>query len=99
MNESYPSGTQEAAQESIKAAALRYKGEIFTGPTHADAVCVLEETYPDYRAREVEDGFVTSTGRYVDRDEALAIAQGKDQVKPGGPSDILDSNFLDSDKL
>ncbi len=83
-------------KERIKASAVRYKGQIFTGQTHGDALLVLEEAFPDYRAREVEDGFVTSSGRYVDRTEAREIAKKNDQIKPGPgtSSDILDSNYL-----
>lgn len=72
----------QATPERIVSAAIQYKGEIFTGQTHADAWVPMTEKYADaVITNERIDGFVTSTGRFVDRKEALVIAQNADQLR------------------
>ncbi|HEY4519618.1 MAG TPA: hypothetical protein VJH33_01090 [Candidatus Paceibacterota bacterium] len=88
----------EHGEERIAFSALRYRGEIFTGANHGDALIDLEETHPDFVGREVDDGFTTSSGRFVDRVEAYTIARSQGQLKQRfisykGEGD-LDSNYL-----
>lgn len=78
--------------ETITSAATRIKktGEIFTGPIHFDSTVKAMESakIPDTAkgfpriAKELEDGFVTSTGRFVTAEEALKIAQVAKQKSP-----------------
>lgn len=85
--------------ESIKSAAIRMQsGEIFIGQIHADAVTTAlqkyreEEVYGHYKS-----GFLTSTDRFVDREEALKIAENAKQLKE--PRHEYSGRLLDSDDL
>jgi hypothetical protein len=66
--------------ESIHQAAIRWRGEIFTGTSHGAAYEALQEKYPDADVGDLEttDGFTTNTGRFVNRAMAFAIASGSD---------------------
>lgn len=78
-------------------AAIQVKGKIYRGTTHAEAEDkYLQEQgkdLGDYEARaalydamnggEVQSGFVTEGGRFVDIDEADAIAEAANQVREG----------------
>ena len=69
--------------ESITAAAIRFDGNLFTGKNHAEAIMNMEEVFPDWKTSGIkpDDGFVTSTGRYVKRDEAGRIAEQAEQLR------------------
>mgnify|MGYP005862301831 CR=1 FL=1 len=77
---SFESG--EKIPEKIDQAAIRLGEKIYTGKNHADAIIAMEEDDPDWDTSETnpEDGFVTNTGRYVDRDEAGRIAKKAGQL-------------------
>ncbi len=76
--------------DPIVAAAIEYrrKGEdgphILTGRRHAD---IINEFYRMRLSRAERDmsaerqGFVTRSGRFVDREEAMAIARACEQLK------------------
>lgn len=69
------------APESIRAAALRSaSGEVFEGTTHGDAATNLFKAGQQLHPKEAGDGFVTSSGRFVNRDEALDIAEKAHQL-------------------
>lgn len=65
--------------ETVRSAAIRLPdGQIFTGPMHALAIESAKAEgiqLEDYTA-----GFTTSKDRFVDRNEALTIAQAADQI-------------------
>ena len=72
--------------ERVKAAAVKFRGKIFTGATHADAMDAIGKSEAEidelYANGEIDtDGFVTTSGRYVDRMEAGRIALAHDQFK------------------
>jgi TP901 family phage tail tape measure protein len=68
--------------ESIKSAAIKYKGKIFTGSFHGDAYNKMLTAYfsdpkLDYSTineADVLDGFLTSKKRFVTREQAAQIA-------------------------
>lgn len=71
------------APEKIQTAAVRIGDKVFTGFAHADAIVRAEEVMgvePGALLREgatpPESGFLTTTGRFVDRHEADRIARG-----------------------
>jgi hypothetical protein len=68
--------------ERVVSGAIRYKGEIFTGQFHADAAVKIWELYPETQEdmSDFEEGFMTSTGRFVDRKEAGEIAEKATQL-------------------
>jgi len=75
--------------ESIQAAALLLGDQMYTGRTHLDAFVALKKEHQDYAwggERAPKQGFITSTGRFVDRDEAGKIADSVNQLEH------LDSN-------
>lgn len=78
--------TGEGLQESIRAAAVRYQGKTYEGALHSDAYeAAAQDTGKEF-GRVIGDtkpqdaGFITSTGRYVDREEAARIANRAGQT-------------------
>lgn len=67
----------------VALAAIRLKNrKIFTGETHADAVALIADSYP-HRASILdfaEDGFLTTRGRFLDRERAYELAQSAKQL-------------------
>lgn len=94
----------ESVGERIESAAVRYKGDVFMGPNHGMALSQLveDDRYPnidtDVLADTAEDGFVTSTGRFVNKGEAYILAEKQGQLKREFPGNTegreLDSNDL-----
>jgi conjugative element/phage-associated large polyvalent protein len=91
-----PSEIEESKQpkpepERIKEAAIQLNdGQILTGSSHADIIKDLEKTHGQFYDDLVDklspvDGFVTSSGRFVDRVEANKIAGLADQIKQAEP--------------
>lgn len=74
---------QIQAYESIVAAAMRYKGKIYTGVTHAEAFQKIEDEYGEkINWNQIEDdGFLTNKGKFISRDEAQLVAAWADQIQ------------------
>lgn len=69
-----------AAPEKISAAALRSPdGKVFTGLNHGEAFS--EAAKVGQSGNATESGFITDSGRFVTREEALKIAGDADQIK------------------
>lgn len=67
--------------ESIRSAAIVYNGETFTGVNHANAIRELEKKHPSWHEQGgIIDGFTTSSGRFVSREEAGKIARAATQL-------------------
>ncbi len=68
--------------EWIESAAIRYKGETFIGRAHYNAWLLMTAKYPEMVNSQEgrEDGFMTNTGRFVNREEALKIAEKADEL-------------------
>lgn len=72
--------TTDLQGETIASAAVRFSdGEIQTGVNHAKII----DGIPEDNLLGSEDGFMTSEGRFVPRDEAMEIAKANDQIKKG----------------
>lgn len=72
----------EKSPEEVQESALRFKGEVFTGFLHVNALDKLELKYPNWKQLQnngetIEDGFVTTEGRFITRDEADKLAREK----------------------
>ena len=69
----------EESPEEIGLSALEVRGELFTGLHHADAWNKIFDKHPEWRGRiedhEIREGFMTSKGRFVDREEGHQIAE------------------------
>lgn len=71
--------------ERIQTAALLLGDQMYAGRTHLEALKALRKEHPDRNAwvgeRAPKQGFITSTGRFVDRYEAGKIADNAEQLK------------------
>lgn len=69
--------------EKITAAAIRVNGEIFTGQMHFMAYEKARLTIPNFEAVQstMEQGFVTTSGRFVSREEAGELADQAGQLE------------------
>lgn len=90
--------------ETIVSAAIRYKiigdddFQVITGNSHADCSLnlILIKNSDDHK-RDIdreEQGFVTSTGRFVDRKEAKEVAMDSGQINVNYPHSELFSEFI-----
>jgi hypothetical protein len=95
---------QNAAQaldpkaEFVTKAALRLGDKIYTGRHHGEAMQEMEaDGHPVLKTiSKTEDGFVTNTGRFVSRKEALKIAERQGQLAKPNIGKTLDSDSLNS---
>jgi len=74
------------APEAITGAAIKYRDKIYRGAIHSDAAeNAAHETGAASRdvIYESRPGFITTTGRFVDRDEATKIAAKTGQLEEG----------------
>jgi hypothetical protein len=75
----------ENTPETIISAALQFEdGKVFTGYVHADALIAAGEAYEVRNLDKLPgfiEGFTTSTGRFVERQEAGAIAKASQQLE------------------
>lgn len=82
--------------EKILCAAIKYSGGVILGPNHANCLFMLAEIRGTHASRaDDEQGFVTTTNRFVDRKEAYDIAEREGQLTGKNPSRqrILYSEF------
>ncbi len=94
--------------EKIVSAAIKAAGRVYLAPTHIQAFMAFyqDESVPTATKsavmadeRQVEmDGFVTNTGRYVDRKEAFKIASAAKQLAPPWTDPNFPSDFTQSDE-
>lgn len=101
--------TASGADESISSAAIQVGSKVYTGVTHGVAYTnainagELPNTLEAATANEANNGFMTSKGRYVDRQGALDVANNKSQIDAtdelSGPSSSNPSRGLDSASL
>jgi hypothetical protein len=69
--------------ESVKSAALQYKGETIEGVNHGDALNTImsrQGGIPESDFAKIKEGFTTTKGRFVSREEAFDIAKERDQI-------------------
>jgi hypothetical protein len=71
--------------ERLVAVAIRYGGTVYRWPTEGRHGWVIEQMIRDGLPREAvfaqNQGFVTSTGRFVTRQEAVEIARKARQLR------------------
>ncbi len=80
--------------ERIDAAAVRLGDKTYTGLNHADAYEALVQDNGGKEPDFYEHGFTTNTGRFVEPEEALKIANRADQVGAGATDTGLISEDL-----
>jgi|GEM_PF-3555520 hypothetical protein len=88
----------ESGIEKIDCAVVELNGELFTASNHILALVKLKEKYPDWQQKGVptKDGFLTTSGRFVDREEAFKIAEQADQLDSDAGDD---TRSLESERL
>lgn len=67
--------------ETLRAAAVCYHGEIFEGRIHLDAIAQLEFAHPGLHYCEYTQGFVTTSGQFLDMYEAKRMAEEQDLLR------------------
>lgn len=80
-NASIPSESSKAP-ETIVSAAIRANGKVFTGAHHFEALDKIDAEHGEgwINKGDYKEGFLTSTGRFVDRTEAGRIHGHKNDV-------------------
>lgn len=92
--------TPENKQETISAAAIRYEGVTFSKPPpqrHHDIIHSMADLFKGSHKDHfwIEQGFITSEGRFVDRKDACKIAAAAGQIKEkSSPENTLFSEDL-----
>jgi len=79
----YARGVEGESVERIDAAAVQYGDDVFVGINHGEAYEKLTAIHPEIIAAnaDIKNGFLTSTGRFVSRDEASVIADKAEQIR------------------
>jgi len=96
--------------EKITAAGTRINGKIYTGPTHMHAYTDAEdELKPRMEPEEwhhvlsqmmpEDEGFMTSKGRFVSREEAASIADRATQINKASPYNYSSGKSLASESM
>jgi len=96
MNKGVAGPTQ---RERVGKAALRTdSGEVFEGHNHGDAFEKFQAKYPnETNFLNVDQGFTTSSGRFINRDEAFTLAKQMDQFKDKGIAPLKAFGLLSED--
>lgn len=74
--------------ETIGKAAVKHTetGKVYTGVNHGEAAINAEDEIPGLDFNKLQQGFTTSSGRFVDHREANKIARENDQIAKGSLS-------------
>jgi len=93
---SYAEQGASAPRERLEAAAIRIDGKVYRGADHREALQAAAREMGEAKVDAIDlntldDGFITSAGRYVDRTEARIIRDRAGQTigtPPGPPTSI-----------
>lgn len=75
--------------ERVGNAALQIQGKIYEGRNHGEAFEKYMDKNPTGELGRWKDGFTTSHGRFVSREEALSIAKARNQLQDKGLPDSV----------
>lgn len=75
---SLPNRKPDIKKEWIICSAIKLGEKVFPGRRHADCAELVKDAGLDFERKDT--GFLTSTGRYVDRSEAFLIAKANNQI-------------------
>lgn len=81
------------AAEKIRSAALQYKDKTYEGANHGFALGDIMDKFGDVSMKDIKDGFTTTLGRFVSREEAFGLAKKQNQIE----GKVLDSIPKDQD--
>ena len=85
--------------QKIVAVAIRYKGMIISTPAparHGDVLEAMHRAFgdPGFAEDPINQGFLTDTGRYVERIPAVEIAVKAGQIeKPNWPPNLYSEDL------
>ena len=82
----------------IMCAALKLNNTIYTGETHAHCFEVMHKKKVPYEElKNVEQGFLTENGKFVDRKLAVEIAKYFNQIKVKHPpeDELYSEDYLE----
>lgn len=82
-------------REKVTAAAIRVSGQVFTASNHGEAFNDAEHALGYIPRGDAEDGFVTSSGRFVDRETAYDIAEDAGQVPQNDNGEMMHYHLYD----
>jgi hypothetical protein len=88
MNFDLPKNPEKSTSENserIAKPAVLFRGKIYTSDTiHVEAYAKIQEAYPEGTIEslydEAEDGFITTGGEFLNRNEAWQLAKNNDQL-------------------
>jgi len=70
---------EDEGLELMRSAAVLYKGEIFSSPLHFDARALCKEKFPDSDPNDVEEGYMTSDGKFLSKNEVNRMMDERDK--------------------
>lgn len=90
--------TVESGPEKISCAVVELNGEHFAAPNHFTALLEMRRQHPNWiqEGLHPKEGFLTTTGRFVSREEAFEIA---DQAGQLDSDDTDGTRSLESEAL
>src|SRR3990167_8940018 len=85
--------SQPQTNERVKSPAVEYRDERFLARSHKEAWALAGTKYPEVKAFDIPtkvqyEGAVTTSDRFVKRNEAFQIAKRNNQLKKSPHSDI-----------
>jgi hypothetical protein len=91
-------------KETIICSAVQFNGLNIAGRRHKDCYAIIQAFVPTFKNEDIDrskQGFITSTGRYVNRKEAWVIADdagqilyGYDASNNGENSELISENLF-----
>jgi hypothetical protein len=86
-----PAAGKPPVERNVVAAAVRYKGRTYQGPTHLNALELLpgfNGLDPNFDLADVDEGFLTDSGDFISRKEAAAITR-----RASGAGELFSENY------
>lgn len=68
------------APERVSRAAIKYEDKVYEGQHHGDALDQMLNHHATLDFKNMNEGFTTTHGRFVSREEAFNIAKKQDQI-------------------
>ena len=71
------------SRETFRCAATQYGGKTYIGSVHGLIYEQIKKENPGAFLSDMVEGFVTTTGRFLNREEAKKLAEEQDLVRQG----------------
>lgn len=94
LGRAYGAPIDDPKAERLVSAAIVRDGQTHAGAkSHYEIRSRLGDEFPNTRNLDDEEGFMTSAGRFVDREEAKIVAEEAGQIRPGMQRELLSSDI------